>query len=160
MTAHRKAAMVDIGFGAFAAAGVAALMLDAADLADRARLFPVAVLWCLLIAALVILAGGLMKLRGDDGAGEKPVAAGGAQFLAPPLVVIAGGALLVWFGFYLTSPVFIVAMHALHMRLSTGAAPTGRMLLTGLALAVIATAVMYLIFDVLIGLPAPAGAIF
>lgn len=160
MTAHRRAAIGDVAFGVICAVCIAVLMVDAANLGERARLFPMAVLWCLLISALIVLSVGAAKLFRDDGEGDAAPAGGAIATLAPPLLVIAGGIMLVWFGFYVTAPVFIFAMHALHTRLSTGAAPTGRMLLSGVALAVIATVIMYVIFDILIGLPAPGGAVF
>lgn len=159
MASLRRSALADIGFGAIASSGIAVLMLDAADLGERAKLFPTAVLWCLLIASLLMIAQGVLALR-RHAQSDAPATAGLGQAIAPSLLVIAGGAMLVYFGFYLTAPLMIFAVHALHTRLSTGAPPTGRMLATGAALALVATAVMYLIFDVLVGLPAPAGTIF
>lgn len=160
MKVRRREAMSDVAFGAVAAGVVALLMFDSADLGERAKLFPVAVLWCLLIAALAVLTTGLLNLRHDKVQIERSFDGGWMKIIAPPLLVIAGGAMLVWFGFYVMSPVFIFAMHALHMRLSTGAVPNRRMLLSGLTLAIVATGVMYLIFDILIGLPAPSGTFF
>ncbi|MFN7027616.1 MAG: hypothetical protein ACK4QP_24420, partial [Pseudorhizobium sp.] len=58
MAAERERKYADLGFGAGAAIIVTALMYDANDLGDRARLFPMTVLWCLLIAALWMLVQG------------------------------------------------------------------------------------------------------
>lgn len=163
MSAQRRAAIADIGFGVIALTGVFLLIHDGADLGPRARLFPMAVLWCLAIAAALIIAQGAWTIWRDR-ANPNPVPSGSgdtlAQAIAPTALIIGAGVLVVYLGFYLTAPIVILAIHSLHVRLSTGARPTGRMFATGCALALGATAVMYLVFDTLIGLPAPAGALF
>lgn len=163
MSAQRRAAFADIGFGAIALLGVFTLIFDGADLAPRARLFPMAVLWCLAVAAALITVQGLWSFwnaRGDVSA--TPAAPGESlvRAVAPTALIIGAGVLLVLTGFYLTAPVVILAIHSLHIRLSTGARPSRRMFATGVALALGATLFMYLIFDILIGLPAPAGTLF
>ncbi|MFN7026785.1 MAG: tripartite tricarboxylate transporter TctB family protein [Pseudorhizobium sp.] len=160
MAAERERKYADLGFGAGAAIVVTALMYDANDLGDRARLFPMAVLWCLLIAALWMLVQGAASFWRSAAPVDVSNNHGLVRALAPSLVIVAAGVLLVTFGFYLTAPLVIFVVHALHTYLSTGARPKRRMLATGAALALIATAVIYLIFDILIGLPAPEGAIF
>lgn len=163
MSALRRAAIVDIGFGAIALTGVLVLMYDGADLGPRARLFPMAVLWCLAIAAALIILHGVWTVWGDrENANAMPAPSSDTlvKAIAPTALIIGAGVLLVYLGFYLTAPIVILAIHSLHTRLSTGQRPSGRMLATGCVLAICATAVMYVVFDMLIGLPAPAGALF
>lgn len=163
MSAQRRAAIADTGFGTIALLGVLVLIHDGADLAARARLFPIAVLWCLAGAAALIALQGLWTIwqaRNEPAMAADTQAETLAQSIAPTALIIGAGVLVVYLGFYVTAPIVILAIHSLHVRLSTGARPSGRILATGCALALGATAVMYVVFHMLIGLPAPAGTLF
>ena len=159
MPEGRRASLADIAFGSLSAVVILLLLQQAQDFAPRARIFPVAVLWVLLVASVLILGTGALRLWR---AGRGPVALGEgvARLVAASVLIALGGVLLTWFGFYITSVVMILAIFILHHTLAAQSPPSGRLLATGCVYAVVATGAMYLIFSMLIGLPAPSGTMF
>jgi|GEM_PF-2265129 len=159
MPEERRASLGDIAFGGISAAVILILLLQAQDFAPRARIFPVAVLWVLLVASVAMAAAGALRLwrvgLGPVGLGE-----GTVKLIAASALIALSGVLLTWFGFYITAIVMILAIFILHNGLALGRWPSGRLLATGCIYAAVATGAMYLIFSVLIGLPAPSGTLF
>ncbi|QDA36294.1 tripartite tricarboxylate transporter TctB family protein (plasmid) [Paracoccus liaowanqingii] len=135
-----------------------ALFLQAQSLAPGPGLFPRFVLALMTatgagIVALAILAG----MRGRPA--EAAQADWGRSVGVPAIILIAAGVLLYAIGFYLTSPLLIIAVYLWHCRVANGAVRLWRDPGVALVLAVGATLVLYLVFDRLIGLPAPTGAL-
>lgn len=136
------------------------LLTETAQLPERSALFPAALLWCLLVVSAVIAIRALYLgyAARDD---QTPLAANGARgLLVPSLFLVGAGTLLAAFGFYITAPVVIFAFHGLHAHRTGHAALSADVIKRGLILAILATLTMYLVFDVLIGLPAPSGTLF
>ena len=159
MAYSRRASLTDIVFGIVSSIVVLALMYQAQDFAPRARLFPMAVLWVLLCAAVITACVGGWRLFRADSEPEAMDRSSLRLVVASALVAF-GGVLLTWVGFYVTSLLMIVAVFVLHATLAEGHMPKAKVLLVGGAYAVVATGVMYLIFTVAIGLPAPSGTLF
>lgn len=156
---ERRASLADIAFGGLSAAVIVLLLQQAQDFAPRAQIFPVAVLWVLLVASVLIVGTGALRLW-RAGIGPISLGEGVSRLVAASVLIAIGGALLTWFGFYITSVVMILAIFILHHALAMQRWPSGRLLATGFVYAVVATGVMYLIFSMLIGLPAPSGTMF
>ncbi|MFC3392819.1 tripartite tricarboxylate transporter TctB family protein [Aidingimonas halophila] len=146
-------------FGIVGAAGAVWLLNEAASFPPRSSLFPTALLWCLLAvtAIMAIQAAYRGWLRRDEA--DAPEAKAGG-LLAPSVLLAGAGVTLSAFGFYITAPLVIFAFHTLHAHRSGEGALARPSLTRGLLLAALATLVMYLTFDVLIGLPAPSGTLF
>ncbi len=159
MADSKRGLVTDILFGGAAAIVVIVLMQQAQEFAPRARLFPMAVLWVLLCAALITAVVGAWRLWR---AGMGPVELDNSflRLLGASALIASGGLLLSWVGFYLTSIVMILAVFILHNTLAEGHAPKAKVLLVGAVYAAVATGVMYLVFSVAIGLPAPSGTVF
>lgn len=159
MPYSRRASRTDIAFGIVSAIIVLALMYQAQDFAPRARLFPMAVLWVLLCSAVITACIGGWRLFH---AGSEPEALdkSSLRLIVASALVAFGGVLLTWVGFYVTSLLMIMAVFVLHATLAEGHMPKAKVLLVGGVYAVAATGVMYLIFTVAIGLPAPSGTLF
>ncbi|MGY6548637.1 MAG: tripartite tricarboxylate transporter TctB family protein [Roseinatronobacter sp.] len=137
------------------------LLLQAQDLAANPRLFPVAALSAMLLAGLVIVGLALWQMwRTAPAHRDAPPATGALTLAGVSAILVMAGVAVHWLGFYLTSLILILAVHTVHVSVSGARRPTGRDIAQGTSLAVVATAVMYLIFAVLIGLPSPAGALF
>lgn len=149
----------DLIFGSTVVVGTVLLLIDAVDLPSRSALFPVSVLWCMLaVGAWTLLASALRALR-NHGTVENPAAGWRDAIGVPTLIIAAAGAILYAFGFYVVSPLLIFAVYLWHTHASVGGALSRRSMATGATLAVVATGAMYLIFDILIGLPAPSGSL-
>lgn len=149
----------DLAFGAIVAAGAVVLLIEAADLPRRSGLFPRAVLWCVLVVGLgLLLTSALDILRGAPG--DSASGRGWRDgILVPAAILIGAGAILYAFGFYVVSPILILTVYLWHTHATVGDALSARNLRTGVTLAFVATGVMYLIFNIVIGLPAPSGAL-
>ncbi|MEX0623447.1 hypothetical protein [Saccharospirillum sp.] len=150
----------EILFGVIGVAITLWLLTEAAQLPERAALFPTALLWCLLVvtAAIAIQAAYIgFKLEREEGHAYSRKAAG---LLMPAFLLVAAGLILMAFGFYVTAPLMIFAFHTLHAHRSGHAAFSVAILRRGILLALFATLGMFLVFDVLIGLPAPSGTLF
>lgn len=147
-------------FGALGAALSVWLLREAAQLPERSALFPTALLWCLLVVSLLIALKAIYTgyITGISQDADDTDASNGLW--VPAVMLIGTGALLAAVGFYFTALVVIFAFHALHGYRSGESLLSASLLRRGLLLAVLATLVMYLVFDVLIGLPAPSGTLF
>ena len=159
MADSKRGSLTDILFGGAAAIVVIVLMQQAQDFAPRARLFPLAVLWVLLCTALITAAAGAWRLW-RAGLGSVELDKSLMRLLGASALIASGGFLLTLVGFYLTSAVMILAVFVLHNTLAENRAPKAKAVLIGAVYAVLATGVMYLIFSVAIGLPAPSGTLF
>lgn len=153
-----KTHIADIALGAVILLGSLWLFLEAQALAAGPGLFPRFVLALMIVTGAGIAAAAILSGMRDQTTGP-PSAAWGRSIGVPGVILIAAGTLLYAFGFYVTSPLLIVAVYLWHCRVSTGAVQLWRDPAVAVALAVGATLVMYLIFDRLIGLPAPSGAL-
>jgi len=159
MAHSRRASLTDIVFGIVSTIVVLYLMSQAQDFAARARLFPMAVLWVLLCAAVITACvGGWRFFRTESG--QEAQDSSLLRLVVASALVAFGGVLLTWVGFYVTSVIMILAVFILHATLAEGQAPKAKVWLVGGTYAVAATGVMYLIFTVAIGLPAPSGTLF
>lgn len=150
----------EIIFGIIGVAIALWLQTEAAQLPERSALFPSALLWCLVVATAVIaiqaaylgFKAGIAKDSADSSRES--------DLLVPASLLVAAGVVLMAFGFYITAPLVIFVFHALHAHRSGHAAFSAVILKRGLMLALFSTLGMYLVFDVLIGLPAPSGTLF
>ncbi|MFN3525960.1 MAG: tripartite tricarboxylate transporter TctB family protein [Paracoccus sp. (in: a-proteobacteria)] len=134
------------------------LFLEAQSLAPGPGLFPRFILALITLTGAGIMAFAL--LSGIRGRAEPPATiAWGRSIAVPSIILIAAGALLYAFGFYITSPLLIIAIYLWHCRVATGAVRLWRDPAVAVALALGATLALYLVFDQLIGLPAPSGAL-
>lgn len=149
----------DLVFGLLVTVGAVFLLIEAADLPRRSGMFPRAVLWCVLVVGIgLLLLSVLDFLRGAPG----DVVSGRGWFdgiLVPAAILMGAGVILYAFGFYIVSPILIFTVYLWHTHASVGDALSSRSLRTGATLAVVATGAMYLIFKIVIGLPAPSGAL-
>ncbi|MEX1057399.1 MAG: tripartite tricarboxylate transporter TctB family protein [Natronospirillum sp.] len=145
-------------FGVVGAAISAWLLTETAQLPERSALFPAALLWCLLVVTAVIAIRAAYLGYTNDA--EQTAVAGAQGLLVPAALLVSAGVLLAAFGFYITAPVVIFSFHTLHAHRSGHAVLAADVIKRGLMLAILATLSMYLVFDVLIGLPAPSGTLF
>ncbi|MFN3275367.1 MAG: tripartite tricarboxylate transporter TctB family protein [Paracoccus sp. (in: a-proteobacteria)] len=153
-----KTHISDIILGAVILLGSLWLFLEAQSLAAGPGLFPRFILTLMIVTGAGIVAVAILSgMRGQNAVA--PSMAWGRSIGVPGAILIAAGALLYAFGFYVTSPLLIVAIYLWHCRVSAGAVRLWRDAVAALVLAAGATLVMYLVFDRLIGLPAPSGAL-
>ncbi|MFN3663545.1 tripartite tricarboxylate transporter TctB family protein [Yoonia sp.] len=133
------------------------LLTEAQSLASGPRIFPRFILTLMTITGAGIVAVAIFAgVRGQSQA--EPVA--WVRSIGLPAVFLIVSAIVLYaFGFYVTSPLLIFTIYLWHCHIATGAINLARDPGIAAALAVGATLVMYLIFDQLIGLPAPAGAL-
>lgn len=161
MSDDRKSAVnaQEIILGGCILAASAFLLGEAADFPARSTLFPKAVLWCMVaVGAGLIIVPIARAMAGQPSLAERVAWFSG--ILAPSSILVAAAVSLALFGFYVTSPLLILAIHTYHKHRSTRDALAARSLAAGVGLALGSTAVMYLVFSVVIGLPAPSGALF
>ena len=157
MTVIRRYARPELILGVIGVLASIWLLRDIGQLErPRAAVFPSALLWCLLVVSAVI---GIQGMIGPLKAGSSTASGRLADLIVPTVILILGGVLVSLVGFYLTAPVLIFAFHAVHVHRSGQQMLSRQALSRGLGLAVAATAVMYLMFDVLIGLPTPSGTL-
>ncbi|MFN4128825.1 MAG: tripartite tricarboxylate transporter TctB family protein [Paracoccaceae bacterium] len=150
--------IADIVLGGAIFLGSLWLFVDAQSLAAGPGLFPRFILALMIATGAGIVAAAILAgMRGQ--VAEVRTMAWGRSICVPGAILIAAGALLYAFGFYVTSPLLIAAVYLWHCRVSAGTVRLWRDPAVAVALAVGATLVMYLIFDQLIGLPAPSGAL-
>lgn len=133
------------------------LYTDALSLAPGPGMFPRFVLGLITASGLgMVLVAVMSGIRGKET--DFPETDWARIIGIPAIMLIAAGVLLYAFGFYVTSPLLILTVYLWHCRVSTGTIQLWRDPGVAVALAVGATLIMYLVFDRLIGLPAPAGA--
>jgi putative tricarboxylic transport membrane protein len=148
--------------GAVIAVFAGYFLTEAAALPPRARMFPQAVLWGMAAAGVLIMAQAVAsRLRGNEPDGSGALASALVWQIAIPGGVLVGTYLLLTFvGFYLSVPVLLVALYLYHV---SRAAPERLGPVTiawSLGFAAIATLGMYVLFTLLLRLPAPSGALF
>lgn len=153
-----KTQIADIVLGGLILVIALWFFLDAQSLATGPGLFPRFILGLLTLTGAGILAVAI--LSGLRGRADPPAPIAWARGIGvPALILIAAGAALYALGFYVASPLLIIAIYLWHCHVSNGAIRLGRDPGVAVALAVGATLVMYLVFDRLIGLPVPTGAL-
>lgn len=146
-------------------------LIEAAGLPARARMFPVAVLSGILIVGLLLIVDAIRQWRVSVAAGpvEAPkVDASDARLaqalvlqVAVPGVVLVGAFLVLMIaGFYVASPVLLFVLYVFHIARAEPGALTLRRSGIGVVFAIVTTAFMYVVFTLLLGLPAPAGLLF
>ena len=132
------------------------LFVEVQSLASGPRLFP-----RFIVALMTATGAGIVAvaiISGIRGQSEAMPVAWIRSIGIPATILILAAAVLYAFGFYVTSPLLIFTIYLWHRYVSTGAIQLWHDVGVSAALAVGATLVMYVIFDQLIGLPAPAGA--
>lgn len=151
----RYAHLPSLAFALATVAAASALLAEAARLPPRSAVFPATVLWALAaVGALWALRSGLAWWRGQRP--QQTPNDSGLGFVVVAVVTLIGSvALLGMVGFYATAPITVLAFHLLHA--SAARRPWRPALVSGGALALATTGFAYLVFDLAIGLPAPAG---
>ncbi|WP_355660904.1 tripartite tricarboxylate transporter TctB family protein [Halomonas salifodinae] len=144
---------------------------QAAELPSRSAMFPQFVLWGLgITGALMILQALLQRWRAQP-AGEGAVQAdreARARFIDTLLfqILVPGGMLLAAFGlltvvgFYPASAFLVFVVYCYHDYRVDPASLTRRAVIKAGGFALVITLLMYLIFTLLLGLPAPSGVFF
>jgi putative tricarboxylic transport membrane protein len=149
-----------LGFAIAAFAGY--FLLEAAALPPRARMFPQAILWGIAVVGVLIAAQAVVnRLREDapDGSGALTSALVW-QIAVPGGILALTYVLLTFVGFYLAVPVLIVALYLYHVRRAAPQALGPATIVWSLGFAALATGAMYVVFTLLLRLPAPSGALF
>lgn len=136
-------------------------LVEAASLPERARMFPKTVLWGMAMTGVLLVVQSLLpRLR------EAPDDTGGLgsalvwQIAIPGGILVLTYVLLTFVGFYFSVPVLLVAVYLYHIRRADPAALGPATIAWSLGFAAVTTLAMYGLFNVLLGLPAPSGALF
>jgi putative tricarboxylic transport membrane protein len=137
-------------------------LLEAAALPARARMFPQAILWGIAIVGVLIAAQAVLnRLRDEVPNGTAALASALVWQIAVPGGLLAGTYVLLTFvGFYLAVPVLLVALHLYHVRRAAPEALGPSTFAWSLGFAALTTGAMYVLFTLLLRLPAPSGALF
>lgn len=149
----------EIAFGSCATLVSLALLHDSSGLPERSALFPHAVLVCMTVAGLGILGEGLFNAAKSEGAPRAAARSWLSGIVVPAVVLFGSGLLLYLLGFYLTAPIVTLVIYIVHVQLATGGGFAADTLMRGGVLAIAMAAAMYLVFNIIIGLPSPNGAL-
>lgn len=137
-------------------------LVEAAALPSRARMFPGAILWGIaLVGVLIVAQAVLNRLREDAPDGSAALASALVWQIAIPGSILVGTYVLLTFvGFYLAVPVLLVALYLYHVHRAAPGTLVPATLVWSLGFAAITTLAMFVLFTLLLRLPAPSGALF
>ncbi len=137
-------------------------LIEAAALPRRARMFPQAVLYGMLLVGVLIMAqAAVNRLRGVAPEGTTALVSSLVWQIAIPGGVLVGTyVLLTLVGFYLAVPVLLVVLYLYHIHRSAPGTLGTATIARSLGFAAAATLGMYVLFTLLLGLPAPSGVLF
>lgn len=141
------------------------------DLPERSALFPSMILWGIGITGILMVLTTLWKYRKEIVTGGGPHEQSPEQrakfnatmiyqIIIPGLILLATYGLLVLFGFYPGSFFLVFVIYGYHAFRMDPQSLGARLLLKALIFSLIITVSMYLIFSLMLGLPAPSGTLF
>ncbi|MGJ7456329.1 tripartite tricarboxylate transporter TctB family protein [Halomonas sp. MA07-2] len=145
--------------------------LQVTDLPSRSAMFPQFVLWGLGITGALMIVEALVKRLRTQPAGEGAAEAEQEarrrfidtllfQILVPGGLMLAAFGLLTVVGFYPASAFLVFVIYCYHDYRVDPSSLTRRVFVKAGVFALVITLLMYLIFTLLLGLPAPSGVFF
>ncbi|EWG99291.1 tripartite tricarboxylate transporter TctB family protein [Halomonas sp. BC04] len=147
------------------------LYTQVGDLPRRSAMFPKMVLWGIGITGLLMLIDAAIKAKKLAVAGDEAIAQAGEerskmrdtllfQILVPGTVMLLTFLILMVVGFYVASAFLVFVIYCYHDYRVDPASLKRKVYVKGGIFAVLVTLFMYLVFTLLLGLPAPSGVFF
>ncbi|MDQ7727057.1 tripartite tricarboxylate transporter TctB family protein [Halomonas sp. SpR8] len=143
--------------------------LQAIDLPERSALFPHFILWGMAIVGVLLIFQALLEVRkkvSQEGLVSRREARAQLNDILIFQVLVPGGLLLMAYGlllsvgFYPASAFLVFTIYSYHAYRIDAANLNKSMWFRSIGFAIAVTLFMYLIFTLLLGLPAPSGALF
>ncbi|WP_169819209.1 tripartite tricarboxylate transporter TctB family protein [Anaerobacillus arseniciselenatis] len=132
------------------------------DMPSQSAMFPRIVLYGIGITGLLMIVDTLIKVKRGKATNDSSLTLNSFifQILIPGAFLLITYQLLTIFGFYISAFFLIMVVFFYQTYRANNIKITGKHFLKGLIVAVLITAIMYIIFTLLLGLPVPSGSFF